>query len=402
MFAENYKQETVVRLFRSRPEWLLILCLLLSVGVSAQNAPSAPPKPVVSPEVSADGKITFRLRAKDAKSVTLEGTDIPDAGGARSPSLIRDTEGVWTLTVGPLLPGSYRYFFEIDGVLVLDPVNTKTSEANRNLWSLVHVPGNDLFDLKEVPHGAVAEVVYYSKSLKRARRMHVYTPPGYEAGKDSYPVFYLLHGAWDNDDAWTTVGCASNIFDSLIASGKAKPMVVVMPDGHTGPFDPADPDVFPRHLREFVEDFTGSIRPYVESNYRLKPGPGNRAIAGLSMGGNQTLDVAFKSLGDFGYVGVFSSGVLELMPQRAPQTGLKWEERNSKALDDKALRKNLALFWFGIGKTDFLLKVSSDTVTMLRSHGFEIESIETAGGHTWINWRDYLSRFTPQLFIDAK
>jgi enterochelin esterase family protein len=372
-----------------------LLALFLANAVSAQDAS---PKRVIYPDVSPDRKITFRVRAESAKSVTLQGTDIPDAGGARSPSLKRDNDGVWSVTVGPLPPGAYRYSFEIDGVFVLDPVNTKISEANMNLWSLVHVPGNALYDQGNVPHGAMSEIHYYSNSLKRERRMHVYTPPGYETGKGTYPVFYLLHGAYDNDDAWSTVGCAGNIFDNLIAEGKAKPMVVVMPDGHTGPFNPADPYVFPRHLREFVDDFTSSIRPYVEKNYRLKPGPANRAIAGLSMGGNQTLDVAFRSLSDYGYIGVFSSGVLEMMPQRQPRSEPKWEERNAKALGDKILRKNLKLFWFGIGKTDFLLKVSNDTVSMLRGHGFQIESIETEGGHTWLNWRDYLSEFAPRLF----
>lgn len=379
-------------------EHLLVLFALVLVTV----AQDSPPPPVKSPEVSADGKITFRLRAKDAKSVILEGTDIQGAGGPARPNLVKGADGVWSLTVGPMLPGAYRYFFDVDGVLTLDPTNLKISEANRNLWSLVHVNGNPVYDVQKVPHGALAEVTYYSKSLKRERRMHVYTPPGYEAGNERYPVFYLLHGAYDDDDAWSTVGCAANIFDNLIAEGKVKPMVVVMPNGHTGPFDPSDPTIFPRHLREFTADFTGSIRPYVEKNYRLKKGTANRAIAGLSMGGNETLNVAFKALGDYGYIGVFSSGVLELMPGRGPESDKSWEERNAAALDDASLRKGLKLFWFGIGKDDFLLKVSKDTVAMLKKHGFEIESIQTDGGHTWVNWRDYLTRFAPRLFKGRK
>ena len=380
----------------------LLKATLFTLVLAGSALAQTPPPPVNSPEVSADGKITFRLRAESAKSVVLEGTDIQGAGGPARPKLVKGDDGVWSLTVGPLEPGAYRYFFNVDGVLVLDPTNLKTSEANRNLWSLVHVDGNPLYDVQNVPHGALAEVVYYSNSLKRERRMHVYTPPGYEAGKDKYPVFYLLHGAYDNDDAWSTVGCAANILDNLIAEGKAKPMVVVMPDGHTGPFDPSDPAIFPRHLREFTEDFTSSIRPYIEKNYRLKPGTANRAIAGLSMGGNETLDVAFKSLGDYAYIGVFSSGVLELLPGRRPASDKSWEETNAKALDDPNLRKGLKLFWFGIGKEDFLLKVSNDTVAMLRKHGFQIDRLETEGGHTWGNWRDYLSRFAPRLFQGGK
>jgi len=368
--------------------------LLLAAIALGQN----PPPPVKSPEVSADGKITFRIRAEAAKSVVLEGSDIQGAGGPARPNLVKGADGVWSLTVGPLAPGAYRYFFSVDGVLVLDPTNLKTSEANRILWSLVHVDGNPLYDVGNVPHGAVAEVSYYSNSLKRERRMHVYTPPGYESGKGRYPVFYLLHGAYDNDDAWTTVGCAANILDNLIAQGKAKPMVVVMPDGHTGPFDPSEAGVFPRHMREFVEDFRGSIRPYVEKNYRLKPGAANRAVAGLSMGGGHTMDILARDLPDFAYYGVFSSGVLELRSEIAPAEGPSWEERHKQVLDDVKLRKGLKLIWFAIGKDDFLLKVSNDTVELMKKHGFEIDAKETAGGHTWVNWREYLAEFAPRLF----
>ena len=122
----------------------------------------------------------------------------------------------------------------MDGVAVIDPRNPSTSESNNNAWSLVYVPGSDISDTKDVPHGAVASVTYYSETLKRFRRMHVYTPPGYEKGEGKYPVFYLLHGAGDSDDSWSTVGRAGFILDNLIAAGKAKPMIVVMPAGHTG------------------------------------------------------------------------------------------------------------------------------------------------------------------------
>ena len=378
-------------------QFLLYLCLF---GVVF--AQDGPPPAVVSPEVDAEGKITFRIAAPTAKAVKLEGTDIPDAGGPRSPVLAKDEKGIWSVTVGPLVPGAYRYFFDLDGVRVLDPTNKSISEANSNLWSLVLVPGNDLYDTKNVPRGALAEVRYFSKSLDRERRMHVYTPPGYESGKGNYPVFYLLHGAWDNDDAWSTVGRAGVIFDNLIASGKAIPMIVVMPDGHTGPFDFSDPSVFPRHMREFVEDFRGSIRPYVEKNYRLKPGVGNRAVAGLSMGGAHTLEIFARDLPDFAYYGVFSSGVLEMRPQMAPSSGPTWEERHKAVLQDEKLRKNLKLVWFAIGKDDFLLQVNNDTLALLRKFGFNVEDKLTEGAHTWIKWREYLTEFAPRLFKDGK
>ena len=143
--------------------------------------------------------------------------------------------GVWEITIGPIDPGAYRYNFDVDGVSVMDPRNPSVSESNGNAWSMVYVPGADFMETKDVPHGAVASVTYYSKSLGKFRRMHVYTPPGYETGSQKYPVFYLLHGAGDSDDSWTSVGRAGFIMDNLIAAKKAKPMVIVMPAGHTGP-----------------------------------------------------------------------------------------------------------------------------------------------------------------------
>ena len=207
--------------------------------------------------------------------------------------------------------GAYRYNFSVDQVAVIDPKNPATSEANANSWSLVYVPGSDMTDLKSVPHGAVSQVTYYSSALKRFRRMHVYTPPGYEKGEGRYPVFYLLHGALDCDASWTTVGRAGFILDNLIASGKAKPMIVAMPAGHTGPFrfGPPGDRSFERQMDEFVNDFLKDLKPYVEANYRVKGDRAHRAIAGLSMGGAQTLNIAFSHLDEYGFIGVYSSGV---------------------------------------------------------------------------------------------
>lgn len=397
--------KTTVRMTKSTPRLTIVRVasiIFLLAFCSALVAQVAPAPAVTSPEVHENGKISFRVLAPRATTVKLEGTDIPDAGGPRSPVLSKDEKGVWSVTIDTLTPGAYRYYFDIDGVRVLDPVNTRTSQANSNLWSLVIVPGNDLFDTKNVPHGAVSEVLYYSKSLGRERRMHVYTPPGYESGKGEYPVFYLLHGAFDNDDAWSTVGRAGIIIDNLIDAGKAVPMVVVMPDGHTGPFDFSDPSIFPRHMREFVEDFRGSIRPYIEKNYRLKPGAENRAIAGLSMGGAHTLEIFARDLPDFAYYGVFSSGVLEMRPQNAPAEGPAWQERHARVLSDEKLRKNLRLIWFAIGKEDFLLEVNDKTVALLKESGFNVEEKKTEGGHTWVNWREYLAKFVPMLFKVSK
>jgi dipeptidyl aminopeptidase/acylaminoacyl peptidase len=197
-------------------------------------APQARPV-VISPEVTPDRKIVFRILAPQTGTVRLQGSDIAaglSAAGLSNPALpamVKGENGVWETVVGPIQPGAYRYNFQADGINVIDPRNPATSESNENPWSLAYVPGTEFMDLKDVPHGAVATVYYRSASLNRTRRLHVYTPPGYETGKEKYPVFYLLHGAGDSDDSWSSVGRAGFILDNLIAENKVKPMVVVMP-----------------------------------------------------------------------------------------------------------------------------------------------------------------------------
>jgi enterochelin esterase family protein len=250
-----------------------------------------------------------------------------------------------------------------------------------------------------VPHGAVAQVTYYSDTLKRFRRMHVYTPPGYDRCEGKYPVLYLLHGAFDCDASWSTVGRAGFILDNLIAAGKAKPMIVAMPAGHTGPFrfgPPGDRSV-DRQIKEFEDDFTKGVKPYVETNYRIS---GDRAIAGLSMGGAQTLNIAFAHPEDYAYIEVYSSGIFGIARFGDAPPSKEWEKRHKPVLDSADLRKGLRLLWFATGKDDFLLETSRATVDMLKNHRFDVVYQESYGGHTWINWREYLNQFAPLLFGD--
>jgi len=350
---------------------------------------------VTSPEVSADRKLTFRILAPKAENVQLNGGDLQKLGEAAK--MTKTTNGIWETTVGPIDPGTYRYSFSVDGLTVIDPRNPATSESNENTWSLVHVPGADWMDTKDVLHGAVAEVTYWSSTLNRFRRLHVYTPPGYESGKGKFPVFYLLHGAGDCDDSWTTVGRAGFILDNLIAAKKARPMIVVMPAGHTGPFG----------VREssgvgFEGDFVNDIMPQMEKRYRILADRKNRALAGLSMGGAQTLNIGIAHLDKFAYLGVYSSGVFGITGGNRGNTnapaGPSWEEKNQAALDNPKLKKGLKLVWFATGRDDFLIKTSQATVEMLKKHQFDASFKETTGGHTWINWREYLNEFAPQLF----
>lgn len=399
---------------------------------------------VISPEVMPDRRVAFRIVAPQAQNVRVTGGDIPAlaGGGGRGAAnaaaatpppnpgqMKKNDNGVWEVVLGPLDPGAYRYNFSVDGVTVIDPRNSSISESNTNVWSLAYVPGSDIFDTKNVPRGAVAAVTYYSTALGRFRRMHVYTPPGYELGGGKFPVFYLLHGAGDCDEAWTSVGRAGFILDNLIAAKKAKPMIVVMPAGHTtastfgggrgaapaaAPGAPAAP---PRD--EFYDDFTKDIMPYVEKNYRVLTSRNDRAIAGLSMGGSQTLNAAFLNLAKFAYIGVFSSGAslgggrgaggrgaapgaaaAPAAPAAAPAAPAPsdWETTHKADLDNPALKKGTKLIWLSTGVDDGLITSSRATVDLLKKHGFAPVFKESPGAHTWLNWRNYLTEFAPQLF----
>jgi enterochelin esterase-like enzyme len=377
------------------PKPLTALLATVALATVAPAQPGGPKGPVVaSPEVASDRHVTFRLLAPKAESVGVFTTDIPGGFGARP--MKKGEKGVWELTLGPVDAGTYRYLFNVDGVLASDPRNQAVSESNGNAWSVVHVPGSDFMDRTDVPHGAVARVYYKSTALGKDRRMHVYTPPGYEAGAEKYPVLYLLHGAGDSDDSWTSVGRANFILDNLIAAKKAKPMIVVMPAGHTGPFSfimPAAPakDGGPAGSGKFEDDFTMDIQPYVEKHYRVLTDRPNRAIAGLSMGGAQTLNLLGARPKDFAYAGVFSSAIIF-------GKASDWEAQNKANLEDATAKEGLKLLWFATGKDDFLMGRTKETVALFKKHEFKPEFKETTGGHTWINWQIYLNEFAPRLF----
>ena len=385
------------------------------VGASQPPDPSAgrgrggsPAPAFLSPEVLSDKRVVFRVYSPKAEDVRLVGTDIPR--NSQGLPMTKGDNGVWEVTVGPLDAGAYRYNFNVNGVAVIDPRSPAISESNNNVWSLVYVPGADFMETKTVPHGAVAAVTYHSTALQKDRRMHVYTPPGYELGSGSFPVFYLLHGAGDNDESWSSVGRAGFILDNLIAAKKARPMIVVMPAGHTSR---APANAIGRSATdEFVQDFVQDVMPYVEKHYRVIADRGHRAIAGLSMGGNQTLHVAIPRLDQFAYVGVFSSGLLGAAPgggrgpaaapapgtpPPAPALDEAWARENLAELDGSK-KHGLKVFWFATGSEDRLMPTTKATVELFKKHGFTPAFKESGGGHTWMNWRDYLNEFAPQLF----
>ena len=367
---------------------LALAASLVAAALGAQPGPRTPNDTLRSPVVAPDGRVTFQLYAPRATEVTLR-TEGP--APFENQKLTRNAEGVWSATFGPVAPDLYIYWFDVDGVVVRDPRNPSARVNLSTVRSFVDVPGTgaEFHAVRNVPHGAVATVWYHSRSLDLPRRMHVYTPPGYETSRARYPILYLLHGAGDDDESWLRPGRANFILDNLIAEGKAKPMIVVMTAGHV------PNQSFQRTLSgqdRYRDDLLGDVMPYVESRYRVLPGRANRAIAGLSMGGYQTLTVGLTNLDKFSQLGVFSSG---LFGDRGPEN---FEQANAALLKDPATRQRLRLLWIATGKDDFVMPATKGTLAMLDRNGIRYTYRETEGGHTWPLWRAYLREFAPLLF----
>ncbi len=346
-----------------------------------------------SPKVMDDKRVAIQIYAPKASEVTVGG----DFNPTNKPiSLTKNDQGVWSTTTGPLRPDYYTYTLTVDGVRTMDPKNAVIKQGISSLENVMVVPGAETAfeDNKPVPHGEVRDVWYSSSSLNMMRRMHVYTPPGYEKSNAKYPVFYLLHGAGDDDSGWNSIGRAGFILDNLIAAGQAKPMIVVMPNGSM-PMPPQtgmpNTQVLNNMRSMFANDFLKDVMPYVEKTYRVLPNRENRALAGLSMGGFQTLDVTLTRPELFDYVGVFSSGFFGSSIDEA-------ETKYAKVLNDPAFNKNKKLFWIGIGKDDFVMDANKKTLALLDKHQIKYQYKESAGGHTWINWRQYLNEYAPMLF----
>lgn len=375
----------------------LALCTSMALSGAMAQMPQRTPTPndtLKSPNVMADKRVAIQIYAPKATEVTVGG----DFLSTNKPvNLVKNEQGVWSTILGPLRPDYYTYTLMVDGVRTMDPKNPVVKQGISSLENVMAVPGPETAfeDNRSVPHGEVREVWYSSSSLNMMRRMHVYTPPGYEKGNGKYPVFYLLHGAGDDDSGWNTVGRAGFILDNLIAAGQAKPMIVVMPNGSM-PMRPAAGQTNPMQglgtMRDlFANEFLKDVMPYVEKTYRILPNRENRALAGLSMGGFQTLDVSLTRPELFDYVGVFSSGFFGPSIDEA-------ETKYSKALNDASFNKNKKLFWIGIGKDDFVMDANKKTLALLDKHKIKYQYKETTGGHTWINWRQYLNEYVPMLF----
>ena len=346
---------------------------------------AAPAKgPVVSPEVLADRRVIFRLNAPYATQVRLSGEWMPFGS---EPALMEQSyDGVWSATVGPLEPDQYGYSFLMDGVRIADPRNpaTYTNTNPPSPQSLAFVPGPDagFMASTSVPHGAIASLWYHSALSDSERRLHIYTPPDYGRSDRAYPVLYLLHGGGGNDSDWSIKGRAGLILDNLLSEGKITPMIVVMPNGNTGMARPgSDP---------FAQELLGSIIPLIDQRYRTIGDRRHRALAGLSMGGMQTLNVGLFHPDAFSHLVVMSSGWFPPM--------LAEVEQHPTLLKDERL-KQFDLFWIGVGREDRLAYQNSTNMRALFDRaGIPVTYHETGGGHTWHNWREYLRDTAPLLF----
>ncbi|MDR2147873.1 MAG: esterase [Tannerella sp.] len=388
-----------------------ILAAMMVVSSFAQQALWGG-QDVVSPEIHADNTVTFRLFAPEAQKVEVTGDFLPtqkmqtqmgeiDVPGTAA--LTKNDKGVWEFTSQPLASELYGYSFLIDGVKVTDPNNVYSSRDVASVTSIFIIGDGraDLYKVNDVPHGTVAKRWYDSPALGITRRVTVYTPAGYEQSQEKYPVFYLLHGAGGDEEAWVTLGRAIQILDNLIAQGKAKPMIVVMPNGNAGqkaaPGESGSGMPKPSFMGNTRMDgaFEAAfpdVMKFVEANYRTVNAKSSRAIAGLSMGGFHSLHISKEYPDKFDYVGLFSAAIL-------PREGVKspvYENLDAKLKTQ--FDNPPKLYWIAIGKTDFLYQNNVDFRKKLDENHYKYTYYETGEGHIWKNWRIYLTEFLPMLF----
>ncbi|GAB3921193.1 esterase [Larkinella terrae] len=376
--------------------WLLWAILCVAAPVLAQ-----PPRGplVVSPQINADKTVTFRYLAPQANEVKLSGQF------EKAPvAMTKGEQGIWSVTVGPIKLDIYPYSFQVDGVTVMDPANVAFFPNERFKASLVDVPGDTplVHAMKNVPHGSI-NYEYYPSLEGTTGSLVVYTPAGYDQNPATkYPVYYLISGTTDTEETFFKVGKTNLILDNLIAEGKAKPMIIVMPYGNIaarvaeqkGGTKPADPTVRDgadavKRANDFATDLVSRVIPYVEKNYRTFANRENRAIGGFSRGGGQTLRTAFSNMDKFAWVCAYSS---YLSPDEM--------ERSYKPLvtNPDNTNKQLKLLWVSVGSDDFLYKGTVEFIDYLKARKVNYKSLITDGGHTWMNVKHYVAETTPLLF----
>ena len=386
----------------------LTVALLIGVTMFAQQALWGT-APVVSPEIHDNNTVTFRFKAPKAVRVQLTGDFLPVQKNAKfeAPGIVdlkEGQEGVWEYTTPePLKPELYSYSFIVDGLRMNDPTNVYLIRDVSTLTNVFIIGGDraDFYKVNPVPHGTVSRIWYDSPALGLERRMTVYTPAGYETSGKRYPVLYLLHGMGGDEEAWISLGRTAQILDNLIAQGKAKPMIVVMPNGNASqeaaPGESSRGMVpptmqLPKTMEGSYEQAFPEIVKFIDKNYRTIKSKSGRAIAGLSMGGFHSLHISKQYPDMFNYIGLFSAAI---MPNKEVSSPI-YENMEGKL--KVQFDKNPALYWIAIGKTDFLYKANEEYRKLLDEKGYKYTYYESDEGHIWKNWRIYLTEFVPMLF----
>ena len=394
---------------------LLSIALYVAVSVCpvfAQQSLWGGPN-VVSPQINGDNTVTFRLFAPEAGSVQVTGdciaerpVSMPDGStvNVRTADMARNADGVWEYTVPePLASELYSYNLIVDGVKVTDPSNVYMIRDVSSVFSVFIVGGGqgELYKVNDVPHGTVSRMWYHSDVLDMDRRLTVYTPAGYEGSGRKYPVLYLLHGMGGDEEAWISLGRTAQIFDNLIAQGKAEPMIVVMPNGNAwqdaapgeSPVGMVPPMMDrPRSMEGSYETSFPEIVSFIDSHFRTVAKKSGRAVAGLSMGGFHSLHLSCYYPDMFDYVGLFSAAI---WPREGLDTPVYRDVDRQIAVQ---FSKGVTLYYIAIGDRDFLYEDNCRYREFLDRNGYPYEYVETGEGHIWKNWRIYLSDFAPRLF----
>ena len=392
---------------------LSLACTMAAATGFAQQALDWNKAPLASPVVNADNSVTFNVAAPEAQKVEIVGDFLPiekvktEQGKSerQGPQALKKNEkGVWSFTSAPLQPELYMYNILVDGVKVTDPLNVYAIRDVSSTFSIFMVKGgvDGLYQVQNVPHGTVSKTWYKSPTANMTRRLTIYTPAGYEQSKEKYPVLYLLHGMGGDENAWSELGRATQIMDNLIASGKAKPMIVVMPNGNisqeAAPGETSEglkvPSMqLPKTMDGNFEAAFQDVVNFVEQSYRVKADKAHRAIAGLSMGGFHSLYISINNPSSFDYIGLFSAAI---KPRQKEVSSPIYKDPESKV--DNLFKHSPKFLWIGIGNTDFLYKENADLRHYLDSKHYPYTYLETDGGHIWRNWRIYLTTFAQKLF----
>jgi enterochelin esterase family protein len=352
--------------------FFLLCFVLLFTNLAAQRPPA-----ISSPDVHSDGSVTFRYFSKTASKITLNGEFLTS-----SIDLVKDTSGIWSVTVPPVKPDIYPYSFTVENVQTSDPNNTYLFANERFKRSIVEIPGKEplIHSLQNVPHGKLHYRYYNSKTLNIHRQVLVYTPPNMDlSDKTKYPVLYLIHGGSDTEETWTKVGKTNLIADNLIAQGKSKSMIIVMPYGN----------VRPAPLADFTKDVALDIIPFIDQNYPTINNAGGRAIAGFSFGGGQTLNIGFTNLDKFATICSY-----------APYTATEEFKTHFSnwSPDANQINSKLKLFTISVGTEDFLYESVKNNITMFKDKGINIKPFIVDGGHTWMNCKLFLSTTLQEIF----